>query len=454
MIRSRIAAAILFSFSMVPALAQAQNQAQSGPNDNLKIIDNPGGGQIVYGPLSDQSTMKGAMIAMLRSIHGHFGEKPVIGDFFEAKGSNSVATFFTTHAKKQGGGATAVSGMVIVSMAQGSTPIGAVLYDDSARFARTQPVLMNALNDAWRTASVKNASAQQTAPVRQTDLPPLRQATAGDRSASIGLPPGWALTWVAGGALTAAGPNGEMMALGLMYQQIHDPRMRNQRLPYGGGNAHPLVASYSGGLFNAFVSVTNQARQNGGKPQGTYKLISSRNLPGQAIEAIYEVDLHDGKGPRKGSARIGALVTRGLPTWAMTVSASNAPETVFEAQNPVMMAMLRTYSQDAQVIGRENKAVLDRIRAVGAASARQAAAADARRIASSNAFNSHMDDISRNSKSFQNYILDRSQLAAVGSNGVTYHGTVSNNTAAALVAANPNQFQIVPSQNFVKGPDF
>src|SRR5579872_2374796 len=69
-----------------------------GSQSGLKTIDNPGGGQIVYGPVSGQTTLQGAMGAMLRNVHSHFGERPQIGRFFQAGGSDSVATFFTVTA--------------------------------------------------------------------------------------------------------------------------------------------------------------------------------------------------------------------------------------------------------------------------------------------------------------------------------------------------------------------
>jgi hypothetical protein len=157
----------------------SQSQSSGDKNDSLKIINNPGGGQIVYGALAGQSTMQGAMVAMLRNIHGHFGEKPQVRNFFQAKGSNSVATFFSTNAKKQGGGTVPIYGMVIVSMTQGSKPIGAVLYDDSAHFAKSQPIMMKALNEAWNTAVTQHGSGNGGSPSQQSAPVTLRQATGG-----------------------------------------------------------------------------------------------------------------------------------------------------------------------------------------------------------------------------------------------------------------------------------
>jgi hypothetical protein len=284
-------------------------------------------------------------------------------------------------------------------------------------------------------------------------------ATAGDRSASIGLPDGWKLTGVSAGQLSAEGPNGELVYLGIIYQQIHDPRsMQNQRMPNSGGTGRnvPLVCPYGGDLFSAFVSVNSQVRQNRQLPPGTYKLISSQNLPAnqfeqQVILAILEVDLHDGKGPRSGSVRIGTMTTRGVPIWAMTVSGSNVPKTVAEEEAPTIMAIVHSYSQDEKVLAEETRAVIDNIHAISAAAAKQAAASQAAGAARNAAFHAHMDDIDRYSKSFQNYQLDRSQIQ---DNDLNTRGTASNGLAEALVKADPNRFQYVPTQDFLKGVDY
>ena len=458
---TRICTSLLAGLT-IAILCIAAFLARARADDGLKTIDNPGGGQVLYGPLPGESSLQGAMGTMLRNIHGRFGDRPQIGRFFQTRGSDSIAAFFTLTAKLQGN--KPMAGLVIVSLPPGSKPAAAVLYDEAARFPKTEPEMMQKLNEAWHAAAIRTAASTPTssaphAAVRQTAPQPLRMATGGDRSASIDLPAGWQVTSVSGGQLTAEGPNGERVFLGLIYQQIHDPRsMQNQRMPNSGGMGRntPLVCAYGGDLFSAFVSVNNQVRQNNQLSPDTYKLISSQNLPAsqfeqQVIQAILEVDLHDGKGPRSGSVRIGAMASRGASTWAMTVSGSNVPKTVGDTEAPTIMAIVHSYSQDAKVIAGETKAVIDNIHAVGAAAAKQAAASQAAGDARNAGFHAHMDDIDRYSKSFQNYQLDRSQIQ---DNDLNTRGTASNGLAEALVKADPNRFQYVQTQDFLKGVDY
>lgn len=475
-------AAIIVAVLIVVVGSRTRARADEG----LKTINNPGGGQIVYGPLGDVSSLKTAMVYVLRTVHSHFDDRPRIGKFFQAKDGHSVATFFSVTAKSQAGGA--ISGLAIVSMAEGKGATGAILYDDAARFNKSEPVMMKTLNEAWHTASARAgpfaapaasagvpavapgpAPAPAPAPLGQATPQHLHMSTGGDRSASIGLPPGWHLTAVAGGQLTAEGPNGEMVGLGLMYQGIRNPGMR---MPTFGGmrGAAPLVAPYGGNLFTDFTSLTNQVRRSRHQSEGTFKLTRSENLPAnrqeqRVIQAIFEVDFHDGKGSRKGSARIGAMHVRGLDTWAMTISTSNIPTRLAGAEDATMKAILHSYSQDGRVIARETNQVIAGIHASAQAAQNranaQSAANDAHNRAfdqhmkdidsNGSAFEAHMDAIDRSSKSFQNYQLDRE---VIQDNDRNERATTSNGFGDALVKANPDRFQYVKQEDFIKGVDY
>src|SRR5580698_3577658 len=116
----------------------------------LKMIDNPGGGHVVYGPV-DETTPPAAMVAVLRYVHTRFGESPTVSKIFQSRDGQNFGAFFTVTAKSLGD--KNISGLVMVFIARETAPAAAVLYDDSNRFATTEPVLMRMLTDAWRKAS-------------------------------------------------------------------------------------------------------------------------------------------------------------------------------------------------------------------------------------------------------------------------------------------------------------
>ena len=164
------------------------------------------------------------------------------------------------------------------------------------------------------------------------------------------------------------------------------------------------------------------------------------------MQAIFTVDFHDGIGPRKGSARIGAMITRGSPMWALSVSMTNIPVQYANSEQATMLAAIRSYSQDRNVIAREGASDLERIRQQGIANQAQADAINGRREASARSFEDHMQTLKQNdavndehmanidwqSKITQDYILDRSIVHDLQEDGTA---TTSNRFADALVKA-------------------
>ncbi len=459
---SRVAIPALFL-----AVAAAVTSARG--SEGLKMIANPGGGEIVYGPLTDLRATSSAMVFMLKQVHGHFGERPEIGKFFQSHGSDSTAVFFNVTDRLRGN--KRMAGLVIVSVPKDGPATAAVLYDEAGRFAKTEPAMMKSLTVAWHEDSLSDrsnapASSSSGGSNDETKSLPLRTATAGDHSASIGLPEGWQLTQVAGGSLRAEGPNGEAVFLGMLYQGIRDPS--NMQQSYAGGRPS-LVASFNGDLFTAYTSIMNQMRQAHGLSTVTYRLMQEQPVSapgeGRVILAMMELDIHDGKGPRTGSVRLGAVYFPGAPTWALSVNGSQAPMTVATQIAPTIKAMVASYSTNAAVIGAEQQAAMSRVQADAAAASAQSKVLNARREASNSSFdahmqsldhanagfNSHLDDIDRSSKVFQDYQLDRS---VVRDNDYSERGTVSSSYADSLVRANPDRFQIIPNQDLISGQDY
>ena len=441
----------------------------------LKTVDNPGGGQFVYGPLTGQKSKTDALVYMLHMVHQHFGAKPQVGKFLQSHDGSSLATFFTLNAATLGG--RPMEGLVIISMQAAGSPQAAVLYDNAGNFVNSEPSMMRALTSAWQGTSAGGAGSpdrsQGAVSGGQNGPEKIFPATAGDRSAQISLPPGWKINGVAGGQLVAEGAHGEMLTMGMIYQNIINPQAQgaNQLLSGGMASRGPKVVCPMGpDLFNDYVCVINQVRRNNGKSQGSFHFI--RALPQQGngdvippIVAIFTVDFNDGMGSRKGSARLGVMATRGYPSWAMTVSMSNIPES-YEAQgNSTLKAVVESYRQNAQVISAEAQADMERIRQQGLRNEEQTKAIDARRESNKQGFENHMNTLDANdrandahnaeldwqSKINQNYILDRS---VVRDSDDTVHATMGNKLADALVRSNPTQLEYVPNQQLIQGVDY
>jgi hypothetical protein len=454
----------------------AQQPAPSG----LKTVDNPGGGQFVYGPLTGQSSRDGALVFMLRQVHNHFGEKPEVGKLLQSRDGSSIATFFTVNAKNLGG--KPVSGLVLISLPAQGTPQAAVLYDDSKSFASTEPSMMKSLTAAWQgslggSSGGAGRSGQSGQGAQSSGAPQqLYAATTGDRSAMIKMPQSWQLLRVGGGSLVAQGDRGEMVMMGIIFQNIINPQSPGAQQLLNGPMASrgpKLVCPLSENLFADYVCAFNQTRRNNGKAQGNFNFTGLAPQPGGSqaaghpIVARFTVDFNDGMGLRNGSAYI-SLMSPPNPraaTWAMFASMSNIPQKYGTAADPTLKAVVESYTQDAAVVGREGASDLNRIHQQGLANQAQTDAINQRRENSASSFEAHRQQLNQNdavndshnaeidwqSKINQDYILDRSVIRDTGD---TVHATGSNSLADALVKSNPNKLEYVPNQQLIRGVDY
>jgi hypothetical protein len=435
------AAASALSLAMLSAPAQDSDTSNSG----FTVVNVPGGGQYIYGPFTGKGSMSDAVLYMLRNIHQYFGNRPELGKFVQSRDGTQTAAFFAVNAKAAGD--KPMRGLFIVARSGDGSASGAVVFDETPRFATSEPGMMKSLYGVWHPTGIKTGAASANpppgaAPLRANASPgvaaPLVQTSAGDHSASIGLPEGWKIISLNGGALSVAGPNGEMVNLGGLFQ------------------------GYTVGpdLFQSYVNISNQLRSKNGKPPASYTVLQRTELPGNALQVIFKVDLNDGIGPRRGSIRLGRWGAQ-----AMSIDASNIPERYADAENATLLAVIHSFQPNAQVMGQLQQGAMNRVQADAARANQQSAAINARREANTAAYNqhmnnidaqaqafdSHMDNIDRSSKVTQDYILDRSVVRDT-ENGD--RATVSNGYADSLVRANPDRYQVVSSQGLIGGKDY
>jgi hypothetical protein len=463
--------------AIVPAISQQAGQG------GLKTVDNPTGGQFVYGSLTGQSSKANALVYMLHMVHTHFGDKPLIGKLLQSRDGGSLATFFTLNAKTMGG--RPLAGLVIISTPRNGTPQAAVLYDDAKKFTQSEPSMMRLLTQAWQKDLGSSAGGGQTgsqggaheqAASAGAGSGQLYPTTGGDRSAMIKMPADWKLIRVAGGSLIADGSRGEMVMMGIIYQNIINPQSPQAKNLINGGMAMrgpKVICPLSSDLFSDYVCAFNQTRRNNGKSQGAFHFIDAQPqqaMPGQSqrpIVARFTVDLQDGMGVRNGSAYLGLMGSPGPGSamWAMMASMSNIPQKFGSAVDPTLKAVVESYSQDANVIAKEGATDLERIHRQGEANQRQYEEINNRREANKQGFDNHMQalnandrandqhnaDIDWQSKITQDYILDRSVIRDTDE---TFHATTGNNLAEALVKSNPNKLEYVPNQELIRGVDY
>jgi len=417
----------------------------------LKVIDNPSGGEVIYGPV-DESTPPAAMVAVLHYVHTRFGESPNVSKVFQSRDGENFGAFFTVTAKNQGN--KSIAGLVIVSVARESAPAAAVLYDESNRFATTEPVLMHMLTDAWRKASMPPASsgASSAGPRGAGTVPPLTPTRFPDGSGAVNLPSGWRIKFASHGAAVAVGPRGESVMLSNSVGPIYDsnsPQVQ-ARMRYVNPNHPPILCPASDAL-HTYLCVL---RHNVAQP--AFQLKQSHPIPPQrrAVEAVLidaDIDVHDGNGLMSCELGLAVTASSALGDRTLGINGTCAPQASAAQEQPTLKAIFDSYSINGQVVAQEYAGDERRSRQAGNNARIQANNAHAAEDARSASFQAHMDNIDRFSKSFQNYQLDQTELQDKDQNA---RGAVPNSLADALIKANPDRFQAVPTANFLKGTDF
>ena len=434
---------VSLALGLLWSIASSQS---AGAQDSLKVIDSPAGGQVVYGPV-DENTPQAAMAAVLRYVHTHFGDAPIVGKAFQSRDGQNFGAFFTVTAKTQGN--RKIAGLAIVSLARGAKPAAAVLYDDSSRFAKTEPMLLRALTDAWRTAATPAAASGAS---HSGTVPPLTPTRFPDGSGAVNLPAGWRITFASHGGAKIVGPRGETVLLSNSAGPIYDannPQVQ-ARLRHANPNNRPILCPNSDAL-HTYLCILQQ-----GGAQPAFQLRNSRALPpqGRAVQAVLidaDIDLHDGRGVL--SCELGLSITGISPLGDRTlgINGTCAPQSSAAQEQPTLKAIYDSYSINGQVVASEYAGDERRSREAGNNARIQANNAHAAEDAQSASYQAHMDNIDRFSKSFQNYQLDQTELQDSEQNA---RGAVPNSLADALIKANPDRFQAVPTENFLKGTDF
>jgi len=428
----------------------------------LKTINPPQGGQIVYGQVVGETTEAGAMGSILRSLHNRLGDRPRVGRLFQAKGSQSVAAFFSVNRKDQN---IQVAGLLIVAKATTDHVEAALLTDEASRFPKTLGPMLKTLFGVWQPlAAAKVGASGPGAPAA-----PLHQVILSDRSASVGLPDGWRLVpkMSMGGSLVALGPKEESAELGIAFLSADTNNPHVQQLMNtlrAGGLRNTVYANadyypYGADMAQTWVHMMQVVRKKAGLPAATYNFTSVTPVVNTAQERCVHIsgtaDLGDGKLRGLNCFYCTTPPSPRTGDWGSTAYSTMAPVAVFDQERATLNAILQSFRIDMNVVSREAAAiaapVIAQIHAIGdAATARINAAHQMEDIHNSSVYQ-HWDSIDKRSQEFENYQLGYSVISNVEH---TAHATLENEDADALVKQNPDRFEYVSAPDYWKGVDY
>jgi hypothetical protein len=379
---AKFAALVTYALAVI-ALTGAPHALAQTP---LEVMDGHDGGKVVYGVMEHISPAA-AMGSVLHYVHHALGDPPVVGKVFQSRDGQNFGAFFTVTARSQGN--KPFAGLALVSLAPGMKAAAAVLYDESARFAVSEPKLLHALTEAWRTAATPvGPGASHSAAV-----PALTTTRLPDGSGAVNLPEGWRITFASHGAALIAGPHDEAVLLSNTVGPIYDPNnpQVQSHLRFANPRSRPILCPI-GDALHTYLCVL---QHNSG--QASFHLKQSRPIPALrlAVEAVLieaDLDLHDGKGLR--SCELGLSLTAVGPQGGRTlgINGTCAPLSVAVQEQPTLKAIYDSYSINGQVVAQEFKGDEQRSRQAGNNARAQASAAHAAEDARSAAFQAHMDN--------------------------------------------------------------
>jgi hypothetical protein len=470
---------------MVGLLACSQS-AGAQANGGVTVISNPGGGTIAYAQMPFQHTLPGAMGKVLQYAHSRFGARPQISRVMRGSDGNSVAVIFSVKSPAQGN--QEIAGLALVAVSPSAPAKGAVLYDQADRFRSTVGPMLKRLQSGaglsgsgsspastaanTPVATTESAaapaptnSASGSAPAAAAPLPkkghptaapgapaaPLHQTPFPDGSGSIGLPDGWAITAAHAGEVIAKGPAPAGLHFDWQIPALdpNDPRSRGLMRP---GTAASFVdIPYGTDGANTFKAAFTQFLQKHGKSVPTIEIVDSTVVGPRESLVSARMGAVDGQGPTMALVDIGIGPTDNQANYLITLYIIIFPLELAQKSQATVVAMLHSYkvNQDvalAQIHADSQKSqqfteqTLAEMRRRQAASDQQFAA-----------FQRSQDAQERQFQAFDNNLLDRTVIRDTDLNA---HGTVSNDLADALLDANPNRFQEVSPNDFVKGIDY
>jgi len=456
----------------------------------LKTINNPQGGTTVYGVVDGATTQAAALGSVLRTVHNSCGEKPQVGKVFRVRGTNSDAVFFTVIDHPQGNRQEA--GMVIATQTGPKTVEAAMVTDDAARFNSTVNPLLTQLFSVWHpgAASAAPGGAPGSTPAATGGggaVPPMRQVTLPDGTATVSLPAGWNIVpnQSGMGITTVTGPQGAMLGLNMYYTayNLSNPQVQNRlrmrltfqnevdyprsvdltksfadilqriRAAYGQGPAPLKVDSVQpvSGSQGQCVTATGQINPDGTTMRDMRYLLckSTPNQYGQYFFVYNKCLLPLGASDQE-RATANAIMASYKPDMQRAQAIANAQAA------PIIAQMQQTYQAHQQALMSFTQSQIARTQQIGAQATARMNATEAANQAQWAGFDQQENNISRQGQGFSNYLLDQSvvQNNNVGGTGTVGHATLWNSTADALVKSNPNRYQIVDTPGYWNGVDY
>ena len=455
---------LFYTFLCAPLLCAPCLPAQAA-TPGVTTIANPGGGTIAYAQLPQQHDTKGAMSKVLQYATTALGGRPTIDKEMQSPDGNSLALTFTVKPAKAG--SAEISGLALVSASKDGPGAGAVLSDTTDHFrtslkpmlARLQQEAVAKGGSAGAQAAIANAGGGSDSSAKpgaassasssagtlsgvapKPSAPPAKliQTTIPDGAGTIGLPEGWRITAAHAGDVRAQGPNGESLRFG-MAQSVADPNTQSRTLL--NGPLHNFVSiPFGTPADQAYTEMVDQLARYARQTPPTIKYVQIQQFPdtkGGGKNTLLVADVSTPAGPVVSWTEVSTSMQLAMGSWQMTIYNIAVPPALADKEAATVASMFPAYKPNYAAIQAQGTA-------------------DFQQGMRTFAYTSYVNGQLLNSSALStqqttNYLLGQT---VVNDSALNAHGTVSDDVANALIAANPNRFQAVPGSGMVRGIDY
>jgi len=406
----------------------------------LQDINSPGGGHVAVGRLAGTPTERQVVRQIAGELNARYGGKPQLSRVLRGGGSGLVAALFSL---QPAAGGEPLTGLAILSKSDGVYS-AAVLTDSASHFRSSLKPMLQAL----RTQMTKQAAAGTGTEAGANSTPSVADSTAGstssqlvrlvspDRIAVVSAPADWKLDSGRQGSIRATGPDGAVLEFGYPHL-INDSAGRMA----GTLSGHNISVPYNADPATALQSIFAQGAAVQHKAAPTWHIAKVEDIGRNGIRNYAltgTVDLPDGRGTMHAWVWMNwTPKMNAYGPYMITVSDILLPDSLMGSVGPLVDRISHSY-------GVNNRAQIAEIGSdVGAG---EAITGNFIRTSQRS-----LDAMDRQTAAFADTLLDNSVVLDKYEHA---HGRVDDDLASALVAADPDRYQVVNGSDYWKGIDY
>jgi hypothetical protein len=259
--RSLLVAVLALGIVLPAVSVRAAPLPERPPPFGFASVNGPAGGRTLAGTFSGNTRSAAAVLGgMLGVLRGYFDGAPAVSSAVGDPADRGIMAFFD--ARLQG---TSVRGAVLVQLNDGGGGGVAVIFDRPADIARSFPAMSRQLGGI----QVPGGGPAQP-PVA------LQQQTTPDGKAAIGVPPGWHISGYGNGAVDVAGPQGQLVDVGIFLPIMVRPTFVGS---VAGTIYLPFIADPAAAVPVVSQALSQQTVARGGQGTTNVEVLERYNTP-------------------------------------------------------------------------------------------------------------------------------------------------------------------------------